>query len=952
MIFKLQHSKLCLSSITLFLFFCLLRNNYAYEKQKDGVLFELKKQINSDAQWLKIQVCTDDIIRVIASPTNSFSTRASLMIVNSDRELPNWSLREKNGSIEIFTSRVSVKVDTNTGAVEFFDAKGNLLLHEKTNGGKIITSADVMGEKTYHIRQIFDSPEDEAFYGLGQHQNDILNYKGHDVDLWQYNIVDIVPFLVTNKNYGILWDNNSRTKLGDIRDYGSISTLKLFGKNGIAGGLSAEYYKDPNFQSLYTERVESRIEHEFIDVNDKYPEGFEQNVKAVRWQGEIECNEPGIHKFRLYGCGYIKMWLDGKLVIDSWRQNWLPWTNIIKLSMESGKRYQIKIEWVHTGGYIGLTYLTPDKEEKDNRFSLYSEVADQIDYYFIHGENLDQIIHGYRELTGKAPMMPKWAMGLWQCRERYKTQDELLSVVKEFRKRHIPLDNIVQDWFYWKEDQWGSHEFDSTRYPDPEGMVKELHDSLNTHIMISVWAKFNVGTKHYDEFKDKGWLYMRNVEKGQKDWVGPGYVSTFYDPYSEGARKLYWKQINDKLFSKGFDAWWLDSTEPDIQSNLSRNETVLRMGPTALGSASRYLNTFSLMQTKAVYEGQRKTNPDQRVFILTRSAFAGQQRYAAATWSGDVAARWYDLKAQITAGLNFSLSGIPYWTTDIGGFAVEARYEHPNASDLDEWRELMTRWFQFGTFCPLLRVHGQFPYREMFNVAPENHPAYQTMLAYDKLRYRLMPYIYSLTGMVTYDDYTIMRGLVMDFGTDKNVLNISDQFMFGPALLINPITGYKERTRKVYLPTGADWYELHSGKYLEGGQTVEADAPYSNIPIFVKAGSIIPCGPEIQYSTEKAADPIRLFVYTGSDGSFNLYEDENTNYNYEKGKFSIIPFDYNEKNHELTIKKRLGKFPGMLETRTFEIVLINKLKPSGLDFISKPDVIVKYDGNQQSIVIK
>ncbi len=452
--------------------------------------------------------------------------------------------------------------------------------------------------------------------------------------------------------------------------------------------------------------------------------------------------------------------------------------------------------------------------------------------------------------------------------------------------------------------------------------------------------------------KENGWLYMRNVEKGQKDWVGPGYVSTFYDPYSEGARKLYWKQINDNLFTKGFDAWWLDATEPDICSNLSREETRLRENPTALGTAARYLNTYSLMNSKAVYEGQRETNPDQRVFILTRSAFAGQQRYSAATWSGDIASRWEDLSNQIPAGLNFSLSGLPYWTTDIGGFAVEQRYENPDKANLAEWRELMTRWFQFGTFCPLFRVHGQYPYREIFNIAPEDHPAYKTMLAYDKLRYRLMPYIYSLTGMVTQNDYTIMRALVMDFGYDKNVLNIGDQFMFGPALLINPITKYKARKRNVYLPSGTGWYDIKSGKYFKGGETIEAEAPYSDIPIFVKEGSIIPCGPALQYSTEKQADPVRLFVYTGNDCSFNLYEDENTNYNYEKEMFSIIPIKYDGKNHEIFLGKRQGGFPGMLETRTFEIIWISKENPSGLKFDSKPGSVIKYDGTQQIIKMK
>jgi alpha-D-xyloside xylohydrolase len=483
-------------------------------------------------------------------------------------------------------------------------------------------------------------------------------------------------------------------------------------------------------------------------------------------------------------------------------------------------------------------------------------------------------------------------------------------------------------------------------------MVKDLHQNLNTHIMISVWPKFYVGTKHYDEFKEKGWLYLRNVEKGQRDWVGPGYVSTFYDPYSADARKLYWKQMCDKLFVKGFDAWWLDSVEPDLQSNLSREETLLRIGPTALGTSARYLNTYSLVNCQAVYEGQRQANPNQRVFILTRSAFPGQQRYAATTWSGDIATRWFDLRAQISAGLNFSLSGIPYWTTDIGGFAVEPRYERPNETDLDEWRELNTRWFQFGTFCPIFRVHGQFPFREMFNIAPDDHPAYQTMLAYDKLRYRLMPYIYSLTGMVTQNDYTIMRALVMDFNHDKKVLGIGDQFMFGPALLINPVTEYKARSRSLYLPKGAGWYELQSGKFLTGGQTIQADAPYTEIPIYVKAGSIIPCGPEIQYASEKPADPIRLFVYTGSNGSFTLYEDEDTNYNYESGKFALIPFRYDEKKKELVIGKREGEFAGMLEKRTFEIAWISDSKPSKLDFQTKPDAIVTYNGTEQTVKMK
>ena len=925
---------------------------FGFEKQRDGVLFELKKPNETDARWLKIQICTENIIRVIAAQDTPFSKRPSLMTNLTQWAPVPWSVKTNAGEVEISTAKVTVRVNSLSGEVAFYSPHDRLLLHEKTGGGKIITAAEVMGEQTFHIRQLFDSPDDEAFYGLGGHQNSIMNYKGHDVDLWQYNIVKSIPFLVSSRNYGILWDNNSHTKFGDIREYQSLSGLALYGKDGRPGGLTAEYFKDSAMTSLFTSRPEPRIEHEFIDVNDAYPPGFEKNAAAIRWSGEIESRESGLHKFRLYCCGYTKMWLDDSLVVDSWRQNWLPWTHFPCLSMRAGERHRIRIEWIHTGGYIGLKYLPPEQDTNSGGISLFSEVADQIDYYFIAGNNADDVVHGYREITGRAPMMSKWAMGLWQSREHYNTQDEILSVVKEFRNRRIPLDNFVQDWFYWKEDRWGDHEFDPARYADPGSMIRTLHDSLHTNIMISVWAKFYAGTKNFEEFKNHGWLYMRNVEKGQKDWVGRGYVSTYYDPYQPQARDLFWKQIDEKLFSKGIDAWWLDCSEPDIQSNLSRQETILRQGPTALGSSARYQNSFSLMHCKGVYEGQLRSDSSRRIFILTRSAFAGLQRYSAAVWSGDVAARWYDLKTQISSGLNFCLSGVPYWTTDIGGFAVESRYEHPSDSDRDEWRELITRWFQFGTFCPLLRVHGQFPYREMFNVAPENHPAYQSMLMYDKLRYRLLPYMYSLAGMVTQDDYTIMRPLVMDFGSDAKVLNIGDQYMFGPALLVNPVTEYKARTRSVYLPAGNGWYDFRSGEYFEGGQTIHADAPYSVIPLFVKAGSLIPCGPEIQYTTEKQADTLRLFVYTGADGNFNLYEDENINNNYEKGAFSIIPIQYQEKERTLTIGKRQGTFPGMLNDRTIEIVRIGREKPVPLEFASKPDIIFHYDGNQHTIELK
>jgi alpha-D-xyloside xylohydrolase len=938
--------------IVLLALICGARADAGYQRRPDGVVVEIQGMKPTDPRWLRIQVCTPEIIRVSAAQESTFSARPSIMAEKTSWDPVPWDIQEAGGYVTIATARLKVRVDLGHGAISCQDAAGNMLLQERTGGGKSLVPVDVLGEQTLRSEQVFQSAPGEAYYGLGAHQNGIMDYRGHDVDLWQYNIVDVVPFLVSSRNYGILWNNNARTQFGDPRDYQQITGLKLYDKEGQEGALTAEYFRDSTCRSLFISRREERIAHDFLDVNDPYPAGFPDSVKTIAWTGQIEGHESGIHKLRLYSSFYTRMWLDGKLVVDMWRQNWLPWTHLLEVPMKPGVRHKLRIEWTHGGGYIGLGWLPPDPVKREGMISLTSEVADQIDYYFIGGGSLDDVIHGYRSITGKAPMMPRWAMGLWQSRERYRTQEELLGVVKEFRSRRIPFDNIVQDWFYWKEDQWGSHEFDHDRFPDPDLMIKQLHQDLHAHIMITVWPKFYVGTKNYDEMKEHGFLYMRNVEKGQRDWVGPGYLSTFYDPYSTEARDLYWKRIDEKLFSKGIDAWWLDSTEPDMQSNLSRTEIILRMGPTAMGSASRYLNTFSLMNAKGIYEHQRATAPGQRVFILTRSAFAGQQRYAAATWSGDVAARWVDMKNQIAAGVNFGLSGCPWWTTDIGGFAVEPRYENPTPADREEFRELMTRWFQFGAFCPLFRVHGQFPRREMFEVAPETHPAYQTMLAYDNLRYRLMPYLYSLAGMVTHQDYTIMRGLVMDFGHDARVRAIGDQYMFGPALLINPVTEYKARARTVYLPAGTGWYDLHTGRYQRGGRSITAAAPYANMPIFVREGSILPCGPAIQYTSERQADTVRLFVFAGRNGSFALYEDEDVNYNYENGQWASIPLAYDDHAGTLTIGKRSGEFPGMLRSRVFEVVRIGKDSRSGLDLERRPDATILYAGEPCTVKLK
>jgi alpha-D-xyloside xylohydrolase len=476
-------------------------------------------------------------------------------------------------------------------------------------------------------------------------------------------------------------------------------------------------------------------------------------------------------------------------------------------------------------------------------------------------------------------------------------------------------------------------------------------------MMISVWPKFYITTKHFKEFDEKGWMYRQAVKDSIRDWVGPGYVGSFYDAYSKGARKLFWEQIYENLYTLGIDAWWMDASEPNILDCTDMEYRKALCGPTALGPSTEYFNTYALMNAEAIYWGQRSVAPNKRVFLLTRSGFAGLQRYSTATWSGDIGTRWEDMKAQISAGLNFSVSGIPYWTMDIGGFCVEDRYvagqiEYNRSgkenADYKEWRELNTRWYQFGSFAPLYRSHGQFPFREIWNIAPKGHPAYSSILYYTNLRYRLMPYIYTMAGMTYFNDYTIMRPLIMDFSADKNVENIGDQFMFGPAFMVCPVYTYLARKREVYFPGGSNWYDFYTGQYIQGGQMLSVDAPYEHIPLYIREGAIIPVGPEIQYTGEKPAETIVLYVYRGQNGTFTLYEDEGTNYNYEKGAYSNIPFSYNNTDGVLTIGERTGKFEGMLEQRTFIIKTVSKDTPKPFNFNDK-GLQIKYDGHKQTI---
>ena len=919
------------------------------ERNNDGVTVCLNSSSAHASKRIRLQVVADNIIRVTASPDTIFSKRESLINVHPETLKTGWTVSQTNRELSLVTSSIKATVSLKTGEVKFYDKDGQPVLAENTGGGKTFQPMEADGEKAYAIRQVFESPDDEAFYGLGQHQSDEFNYKGKNETLYQYNTKVSVPFIVSNKNYGLLWDNYSLTKFGDPRDYAQLNQFTLYDKTGREGGLTATYHNRRNPERTL-ERSENTIDYSNLETVRNLPSRFSQ-YDSVAWEGEIQPKESGIYHFLLYYAGYTKLYLDDRLVVaERWRTAWNPNSYKFPADLEKNRKYKLRIEWKPDGGvsYLSLKALSPVPAAEQNKLSFWSEMADQIDYYFIYGKSMDDVISGYRTITGKAQVMPKWAMGFWQSRERYKTQKELLDVLKEFRQRRIPIDNIVQDWSYWPEDAWGSHDFDLQRYPDATAMISEVH-KMNARLMISVWPKFYYTTDNYKEFDKNGWMYRRAVQDSVRDWIGKGYIGSFYDAYSPGARQLFWDMMNKKLYYRGVDAWWMDAPEPDILSNSSMEYRKALMNPTALGSSTRYFNAYGLMNAKGIYEGQRGTNNNNRVFLLTRSGFAGSQKYAAAIWSGDIGTRWEDMKAQISAGLNFAIAGNPYWTMDDGGFCVEWRYTQakPGSEDLEEWRELNNRWHQFGAFAPLFRSHGQYPYREIWNVAPETHPAYNSMLYYTQLRYRLMPYIYSLAGMVYFNDYTIMRPLAMDFEQDKNVLNIGDQYMFGPGLMVCPVYKYKAREREAYFPAGAGWYSIYSGRLTEGGQRLNVEAPYDRMPVFAAAGSILPMGDVIQSTAENQKD-LTVFAYAGKDGKFTLYEDEGVNYNYEKGAYSTIPFTYNDKEKTLTVGNRSGEFSGMFRERVFRIVYVTPDKPCGID-APQVNQTINYTGQEQTV---
>lgn len=705
----------------------------------------------------------------------------------------------------------------------------------------------------------------EALYGLGQHQEGFFNLRDIPVQLLQANTNIAIPFLISTNGYGLLWNNAALT---DFNQATQAIPLDSTGSGTFRTGPEGEY-------------------------------GFLLS---------------GNSRDRL------RLSVDNQQIIDI-QNMWVAGSAGAKTHLAANTTYKIVAE---TGGNTKLSVRTPS-----STMSFNSETGEAVDYYFIYGPDPDYVIAQYRQLTGAAPLLPRWAYGFWQCRERYSNQQQILDTAAEFRKRKIPVDVLVQDWQYWGKYGWNAMRFDETEYPDPAKMISSLHRQ-DLHMIISVWAKFGVETELDREFATDHLLLTSTASTGE-----PGEAKeaeNWADLFNPAAQKSFWRDIDRNLFSFGLDGWWLDASEPEGDP--------LKQDQTFLGPGKTVRNAFPLFETSAVYDGQRAVNEGKRVVILSRSAYPGQQRNGSISWSGDISGDWETLRRQIPAGLSFGMSGFPYWTTDIGGFFRPTdQYTSP------EYHELLIRWFQFGAFCPIFRIHGYRSETEMWKYGPEVE---KILVKYDQLRYRLLPYIYSAAWGVTTHGEVLMRALPFVYPNDPALRDISDQFMFGDSLLVNPVSTNHATARWVVLPSGDGWVDFWTGQTYRGGQTIAANAPLDQIPIFVKEGSIVPMGPSVQSASE-LADPLEIRIYTGKNAYFQLYEDGGDGYAYEKGERAVIQFHWDNRHNVLSIGNRSGTFPGMQLRRTFRIVLVKPGHAVGGGETSNVNRKATYWGHQMRI---
>ncbi|MBP7912475.1 MAG: DUF5110 domain-containing protein, partial [Streptococcus sp.] len=746
-----------------------------------------------------------------------------------------------------------VIMDKQTGCLSFKDNSGKIFLSEKDGTRKLIPNS-VLNKPCAIAELSFISPKNEYIFGLGQFQDGYYNLKNVSRRLTQVNSQIAIPFIYSNMGYGLLWHQYGLTDFNPADNFITLEKQDSFtGDNKIAEVTTTSgTQKILQDQALYTGKC-------------TVPEDGEYSIF-------LDLGDMGNRQYVV---------IDGNPCIDQ-SNLWLPPAASALVYLKAGD-HQIQVVCKSTN--VPRVSWKPVNDVTTFR----SPNANLIDYVVFYGPSADEVIASYRKLSGDVQMLPLWAYGFWQCRERYISSLQLVETVKEFRTRNLPMDVIVQDWQYWGKHGWGVPQFDEISYPDPSGFINELHD-LNTHFCISVWSNPDKNSKIGQE------LVMKNLYIPNSPWLD------YFNPLT---RETYWNILKENLFSHGVDSWWMDATEPENDALAGKQ--------TYIGTGDFYRLTYPLFASKAVYEGQRATTSSKRVCILTRSAFSGQQRYGIINWSGDIGGNWDSYKRQIVAGLNYSITGFPYWTTDIGGFF------RPGASQYydKEYHELLIRWFQWGTFNPIFRIHGYQTETEPWKYGPQVEENIRKML---NLRYHFMPYIYSEAWQVTKNGSTMMRPLVMDFREDTSALSQFYEYMFGKALLVTPITEPNASLWNIYLPGSCSWYDFWTGEKYNGGKYIEKEVPIDIIPLYVKAGSIIPFGPKVQYTTEKRWDSLEIRIYEGADGAFTLYEDEGDNYNYEKGMYSTIAFLWDDAKKTLTIGDRKGSFPSMLIQRKFKIV--------------------------------
>lgn len=863
---------LCVLMVALLFFGCKQPVIKSYLKEDNHVAFQ------TDNGTLAIYPLSDNTAR-IQFKVGENEGLPQFVFVN-DIVVPHFNVTEKGNLIRVVLAKLTVEVNKKSGVVSFIDSTGNVILTEKP-GSRTIIPDSIMGEPCFFVEQSFDSPADEALFGLGQFQDGNFNLKGVTRRLTQVNSQIAIPFVYSSNGYGLLWHQYGLTDFNPADNYIALEKQEKPSENDFMAEVTttAGTQKVAQNQSLYTGK--------FI-----VPQTGEYSIF-------LNLGDMGNRHYVV---------INGEPVIDQTNM-WLPPTAGVLVPLEAGE-HDVQV------------VCKADNEPtlawklKENTTTYRSPNAKMLDYVVFAG-SADEAIASYRNLTGQVPLLPKWAYGFWQCRERYTSANHLIETVKEFRKREFPMDVIVQDWQYWGSKGWGVPQFDEAHYPNPAAFIKEIHD-LNAHFCISIWS-------NPDKNSALGKEYVA------RERFIPG--TKWLDYFNPETRQEYWNTLKENMFNYGVDSWWMDAVEPENDA--------LKGEMTHIGPGDFYRLIYPLMVSQSVYEGQRATSSEKRVCILTRSAFSGQQRYGVINWSGDVGSSWDEYKRQIVAGLNFTITGLPYWTTDIGGFFRPGRSQYTN----QDYHEILTRWYQWGAFNPIFRMHGYMSETEPWKYGQQVEDNMRKML---NLRYQLLPYIYSEAWQVTSNGSTIMRPLVMDFANDNIAVNQPYQYMFGKAFLVAPVTEAGITQRDVYLPKQTGWFDFWTGNYTEGGQTIKTDAPLDKIPLFVKAGSILPMGQVVQHSSQSRNEELDIYIYEGNNGEFTLYEDEGNNYNYENGAFSTIKFSWNDAKKELVIGDCTGNFHGMISQRLFKIFLIKQNKTESTRN-NQPNLVIHYKGFKETV---